>query len=388
MSTIRKRRRTARAAWLKVHLYLGLFAGAVLAVLGVTGSLLVFEHAIDRLLNPELVVSSTDAHGVSPDAVLAGIDNRYGLRPYYLEAPTEGGPYVAFVDAAGSEPGIRAIPVDPADGRILANRPWGGYFTSFVRELHTNLFLGAWGTYIVTAVSVLALVSILTGVYLWWPRAGMLRRALAFNWRRHAPTLNFEIHRISGFYLGAALFAISLSGVYLAMPDPVATAVGAVSSTSPWPADVASAAPPPDAAPLSLGDVAQAVEQHTPGAAITGYQLPGDGVEAYAVYYRDPAEPYSRYGRSALWIDQYSGAVLAARPYVEAAAGDRFLLSQVLLHNGQMLGLFGRWLVFVAGLAIPVMYGTGFYLWWKRRRRAQAAATRTVARLSSAHDAR
>ena len=378
MSTIGKRRRTARAVWLKVHLYLGLFAGAVLALLGVTGSILVFEHGIDRLLNPELAVSTPGAGRVSPDAIVAGVESLYGVRPYYLEAPTEGGPYVAFVAPPGAS-GIRAIPVDPANGRMLTDREWGGYLTSFVRELHTNLFLGAAGTYTVTAVAVLALVSILTGVYLWWPRAGMLRRALTINWRRHAPTLNFEIHRLSGFYLGIALFVISLSGVYLAMPEPVTAAVGAVSDTSPWPAEVPSVPPLPNATPVSLRDVANAVEQHTPAAAITGYLLPGDATGSYAVYYRDPSEPYSRYGRSALWIHQYTGKVVAARPYVEAGAGDRFLLTQVLLHNGQALGLFGRLLVFVAGIAVPVMYGTGFYLWWKRRRRARKAVTRAAA---------
>lgn len=376
MSRDRKRRGGARAIWLKVHLYLGLVAGAVLAVLGVTGSILVFEHGIDRLLNPEIAVSSTGAERISPDAVLAGVESRYGLRPYYIEAPTEGGPYVAFIADSGSASGVRAIVFDPGEGQVLASRSWAGYFTSFVRELHTNLFLGAAGTYIVAAVSILALVSILTGVYLWWPRPGMLRRALTFNWRRHAPTLNFEIHRVSGFYLGVAMFVISLSGTYLALPEPVTAAVDAVADTSPWPSEVASVPPAPNAAPLSLSEVAQVVEQHTPGAAITGYQLPGDPIQAYAVYYRDPAEPYSRYGRSSLWIDQYTGGVLAARPYLEGGAGDQFLLSQVLLHNGQMLGLFGRWLVFVAGIAIPVMYGTGFYLWWKRRGRARQAVAR------------
>lgn len=378
MSTVQKRRGAARAVWLKVHLYLGLFAGAVLALLGVTGSILVFDQAIDGLLNPQVTVSSSGAERVSPDKVLAAVEPQYGLLPYYLEAPTEGGPYVAFIDAGGA--GIRAIPVDPGSGRVLANRQWGGYFTSFVRELHTNLFLGAWGSYIVGAVSILALASILTGVYLWWPRAGTLRRALTFHWRRHAGTLNFEIHRISGFYLGAALFVISLTGTYLALPEQVTAAVGAVSSTAPWPSEVASAPPPPNATRLPLSAIEQVVEQHTPGAAITGYVLPDGSAGSFAIYYRDPAEPYSRYGRSGLWIDQYTGDVLDARPYPQAGAGDRFLLSQVLLHNGQLLGLVGRWLVFIAGLAIPMMYGTGFYLWWRRRaRRGATRAARAVA---------
>ena len=38
----------------KWHLYLGIIAGAIVAFVGVTGSILVFQDEIDRALNPNL----------------------------------------------------------------------------------------------------------------------------------------------------------------------------------------------------------------------------------------------------------------------------------------------------------------------------------------------
>lgn len=41
--------------WLKVHLYVGLTLGAMIAVVGLTGSLMVFWQPIDAWLSPDLL---------------------------------------------------------------------------------------------------------------------------------------------------------------------------------------------------------------------------------------------------------------------------------------------------------------------------------------------
>ncbi|WP_346985148.1 PepSY-associated TM helix domain-containing protein [Chryseobacterium sp. POE27] len=38
----------------KWHLYVGIFAGLILTIVGLTGSILVFQDEIDQALNPEL----------------------------------------------------------------------------------------------------------------------------------------------------------------------------------------------------------------------------------------------------------------------------------------------------------------------------------------------
>lgn len=75
---------TARAFWLKIHLYLGLFAGAVLALLGLTGGALVFGDQIDRLLDPAIAIHV--APETIPDGVVEAVERRFGRRPYYIEA--------------------------------------------------------------------------------------------------------------------------------------------------------------------------------------------------------------------------------------------------------------------------------------------------------------
>lgn len=372
--------KSARTIWLKMHGYLGLFAGAVLALLGLTGSVLVFDNEIDLLLNPQLAVEGGSSPVVTYDDVIASIEGRYGQRPYYIESYTVTGRYVAFVQTVSDGTNeTHAISVDPKNGRILNRRPWGKYFVSFIRGLHSDMFLGRIGDYLVGGVAILSLVSILTGLYLWWPRVGTFRKALLFRRQSGWRALNYETHRLGGFYAAVVLFILALTGTYLALPEQYRTAVGLISSLTPEPQRVASAPPQPSAEQLPFDAIERVVEDNVPGATITGLQMPRSAEGVYIVYYRGSDEPFSRYGRSTLWIDQYSGHVLVSRDYDQVSAADRFVSSQVLLHNGQLLGWPGQWLIFVTGLAIPGMYGTGVYLWWTRRRRARRSAVASPA---------
>lgn len=49
---MKSRPKSHRKFWLKVHLYIGLAAGAVLVLVGLTGSIIVFHLKFDELLNP------------------------------------------------------------------------------------------------------------------------------------------------------------------------------------------------------------------------------------------------------------------------------------------------------------------------------------------------
>jgi uncharacterized iron-regulated membrane protein len=44
---------------------------------------------------------------------------------------------------------------------------------------------------------------------------------------------------------------------------------------------------------------------------------------------------------------------------------------QFPMHSGQILGMAGRIIVFVSGIAIAVLAGSGVYIWWRKRRARQ-----------------
>jgi hypothetical protein len=57
------RRQLARKIWLNIHLYIGLLVGLELALVGFTGSLLVFYRELDAWFNPGVLTTrGTGAH--------------------------------------------------------------------------------------------------------------------------------------------------------------------------------------------------------------------------------------------------------------------------------------------------------------------------------------
>jgi uncharacterized iron-regulated membrane protein len=82
-------------------------------------------------------------------------------------------------------------------------------------------------------------------------------------------------------------------------------------------------------------------------------------------------------GRTMLSLDATSGAVLQERGPRTRSAAEEALALQRWLHGGALLGMSGRVVVFLSGLAMPLFFVTGLAAWLLRRRnrrRLRAAA--------------
>lgn len=94
----------------------------------------------------------------------------------------------------------------------------------------------------------------------------------------------------------------------------------------------------------------------------------------YEVVLRQPGEPSRSFGRTQVYVDARTGAVLAVRDPRADTAADAFMAWQFPLHNGEAFGPAGRWAVFATGLAPAVLYATGLVLWVRKRRARRRAA--------------
>ena len=164
-----------RQVWLRAHLYVGLTVGLLFALLGLTGSFLVFHHTIDEWLNPGVLLATDPA---APHRPLAAIDAAARAAtpdqvPAYrmIQPPRHpGGAYVVSQsEPAGHEFRLTGIHVDPSTARVLGRRVRGEYLVSWVYVLHSHLHLGHNGEATVGFAGVFLTISALTGLVLWWP---------------------------------------------------------------------------------------------------------------------------------------------------------------------------------------------------------------------------
>ncbi|NKE73551.1 PepSY-associated TM helix domain-containing protein [Candidatus Manganitrophus noduliformans] len=364
-----------RKLWLKVHLYIGLLAGAVLVLIGLTGSVLVFDHAIDELLNPALLTVEGEGGYRSFDEIIAAARAGHpdSPGPSLLVFPrVQNGVFLAFFEeASGGEYGRQEVAVDPYTAEILGERQWGGYLMSAIYKLHSNLLLETPGEVTVGILGLLLLVSVGTGIYLWWPLFWPPRRrkiGQAFTIRRGARPVRFyfDLHKTSGIYSAVIIVVIAFSGIYLVFPEYIKPLVDVFSPLTGFP-EVKST-PLPGMAPISVEQAVTIADRLFRDAELKGIAPPEDPEGVYIVVKRQPGEVRQAWGESRVWIDAYSGEILAVRNPKQFSAGDTFLNWLFPLHSGEALGLPSRILVFISGFVPLILYVTGLKLWFKRRR--------------------
>jgi uncharacterized iron-regulated membrane protein len=185
--------------------------------------------------------------------------------------------------------------------------------------------------------------------------------------------LNFDLHRVCGIYVALVLLVVGFSGVYMIFPAYVQPLVQLVSPLIDGPRALKST-PLSDQRPLTPSQAIAVADTVFPHAELMEISLTSLGLEGvYAVYKRQPGEVRKSKGSSIAWVDQYRGDILHIRDPRTMSAGDRLLLWQFPLHNGEAFGLTGRIITLITGLSLPLLYVTGVFIWWRKRRAHQRA---------------
>ncbi len=370
-----------RKLWLKVHLYLGLTAGVILVLLGLTGSIIVFWQELDAWLNPDLLTTQgageyRPLNEISA-AGRAALPNTMG-DAFYLLAPQ--GPqeviHVNYFTTRAQDGTLRdrfiQIFVDPYTGEVLGSRDGDRNLIRVIHDLHRSLLLGGAGETIVGIVGLLLLISITTGIYLWWPQPGKIRQAFMIRRGAEFARLNLDIHNTTGIYSAVVLLVIGLSGVYMVFPHYVQPAVNVFSLISKAPENLQSA-PRPGAKPIPPAQALTIAQGVFPGAELKWMDVPLKARGVYLINLRLPGEVTKSFGSNHVYIDQYSGEVLASVGARNLSAGETFLQWQFPLHNGEAFGLIGRLIVFFSGFVPLVLFITGLLIWLKKRRASSAS---------------
>ena len=375
--------------WLlaKLHLYAGLWFGALFVLLGLTGSAIAWMPELDAYLNPTLLQASTPAAGqvlrVTPGTVQAVVDQltadpAYG-KPAQLNPPADARDvYVASYRQAGkpspfSQAIVRQVMVDPYTLQVKGERDWGRFgltrplLMSGMFHLHRYLLTGDTGKTVTGISGVLLLLMALSGIYLWWPRMQWtaIKRALTVSHGGSWPRFNYTLHKAAGFFAAPVLAVIAFSGIYFNLPQLVVPLVDLV-STVPDTAKLNNVQR--DGALLDAGAAMAAAQRLYPQARVSRIVLPAKKDLPYDIRVRQPDEIAHGDGATRITLDARSGLPLRIRDPLTASYGERFLGWQFPLHSGQAFGVAGRSFITLFGLMPLLFMLTGTLVWWKRRR--------------------
>ncbi|NOT13813.1 MAG: PepSY domain-containing protein [Methylococcaceae bacterium] len=374
------KRLSRRKLWLKIHLWLGLSIGAVWVLMGITGSINVFRWDIDEWLNPVLVVAHPGASPQSLDSILETLRAAHPGRTgtWSLEMPRHRAGMVMarhFQTQSNGDTEVLFVSVNPYTADIVANRFYSdfGFLVTWIYDLHSTFFLGDTGSYLSGVFGLLLMVSLGIGVYLWWPRTGKFRQALTLKRHASSERLNYDIHKLFGIYGLLVLFTVAFSGACLVFSEYVRPAVAWLSpvyggfNPQPPPPEGLKSMPTSQSKSISL-ELAMSIAKHVfPEAEVRFIKTPANTEGFYGIQMRQPHEASLFFTSTSVWIDQYSGKVLAIRDPSQFTTGETFLNLMWPLHNGEALGLIGRILVCITGFIPLILYITGIVRWLQKR---------------------
>lgn len=400
-----------RAVW-RWHFYAGLFVLPFIAWLALTGATYLYQKPIDRWVHHDLKVAAPSPQAPAlPSAQIAAVT---AVTPgdvfrYTTPERADGSVEIGVLQPSGQR---EVYYVHPATAQVLGHLPDKGTFSGVVRRLHSLDLLGDYASALIEIAAGWAILLVLTGLYLWWPRGqkggittvrGQPRQRLF--WR--------DLHAVTGVWVGLVLLFLAVTGMpwsvvwgkqvnawanghdygYPAgvrVQVPMSQQRLADTTTPTWSMEQArlpaSALPHAHHPPAekhagheghgggALGDLSPqpgaigidaAVQRFNTLGLPPGYSvaLPRGpmGVYTASVYPEDVA------GQRVVHLDQYSGRVLLDMGYADYGAAGRGLEWGINVHLGQEYGTFNRLFLLLACAAIVMLCVSGAVMWWKRR---------------------
>ena len=401
-----------RALFVRLHRWFGLTAAVFLFVVGATGAVISWDHELDAWLNPQLF-EARSAGSPLPVAELVrraeAADPRAWVRYHALAVEPEHTFLVYMeprVDPSTGQPhalDYNQVALDPVTGQVQARRFWGAISLSrenllpFLYKLHYSMHLPErggieWGVWLMGLIAVAWVLDTLIALWISFPQPSQWRRSFTFRWSAGGHRRVFDLHRSGGVWLFALVLMLAVTSVAMNLNTQVMRPVVSWFSTL-TPSPFASRTPlAPAQAPEPRVDRWTVVAQAQAEAWRRGWSDPPGAVflaKDYGVWGVGFFQPGLDHGDGGLgnpWLyyDSQTGAPVGADIPGTGTAGDIFLQSMFPLHSGRILGLSGRLLISLMGLAIATLSVTGVLIWARKQRgRGQGARTRNTVPLAS-----
>lgn len=394
-------RRLYRTIW-RWHFYAGVFCIPFVIFLSITGSIYLFKPQIDRWLDRPYDHLHLVGERATPEQIaLAAVAAVPNSSLHYYELPPGDDAAARVIVGVGTQE--FRVYVHPVTKAILKIGDEDKRPTTLLAHLHGQLLVGRWGSYLIETAASWALVLILTGLYLWWPRqteklAGVLwirlGRGQRIFWR--------DLHAVTGVWLSAfALFLIATGlpwangwGAYF---KEIRKVTGTSVKRQAWATGRASElAERIEMNNNSLGNMGDMPDM--PGMEHSGHMghmmhrmtAPG----AYAPFDRllpvastlhlappvkimpamTPGGTWSirsdsqtRTLRDVVQVDPQTGTVVSRQNFNQGMLLDRIVGVGIAAHEGQLFGPLNQLLGLITATGLCLLSVSAVVLWWRRR---------------------
>lgn len=389
----RRHRAAARPLLWRLHFFGGLLAAPIVVSLAVTGIMYAWSPQIEQVMYSEALTATTQGPAeplsVQVDAALATHPGWEVLEVTPAAPGYPGGEATTGVTLRpphGPDSATTTVYVDPASaavtGQIVETQRPG----EWLRSLHSSWRLGPVAEPLTELAASWVLVSLLTGLFLWWPRT---RRGLrrAFSFRRPGRPRWRTAHGVVGVVLSVGLAVLVVTGltwtnyagtwiglarsafsaptpeVSTQLPGATATGVGGAHAHHVGGFDGGGHHQDSSSVTATIDQVAAAARQ----AGLSGVlsfdppQRPG---HAWTVSVEDNRWPINT---ATLAINQHTGEVVDRVTWDDMPLMAKLTDLGIAFHQAQLFGLASQIGLTVLALGAIWLIVSGYRMWWLRR---------------------
>ena len=393
-----KTHRLYLATW-RWHFYAGVYVTPFLIMLALTGLVMLYHSQIENVQYRERIFVTPEAQTLSAEEQLAAVTQTYPGSSVSEYIPARQDNRSTQFSLTTQDERTLSVFVNPYTADVLGEVNPDKTVYAVANNIHGSLLFGDTGDRFIEVAAGLAILLVITGLYMWWPRdrAGRYKAfvpklsfAKRVNWR--------DLHASVGFYISLGLVFFLLSGMawtsvwggQLVQPwnsfpaekwdnVPLSDATHAdlnkgVLEEVPWnleqtPLPASGSMAGTDAIPDTLPVNLDSVSAYARDNGFNGFRinLPTDETGVYTVSADTMSGDISDPRRDrTLHLDQYSGNRLAEVGWQDYSLMAKGMAAGIALHQGDA-GVLNIVLNTLFCLAVLFISVSGVVMWWLRR---------------------
>ena len=360
-----------RVIW-RWHFYAGLFCIPFILTLAVSGSIYLFKPQIDQFTeraHSNLVLSGARATPQQHiNTALKAFPGSQFINYRLPQTPNE----AVLVTLKNQDKTLLAY-LNPNTLEIVRHLAEDEQFIHQVRNFHGELLMGNTGSILVELASNWAIVMLISGLYLWWPRSGAGLAGVVYpRIKRRGRLFWRDLHAVTGFWVAFFTLFLLISGL------PWTTVWGGAFK------ELRSLGKPPITQDWTTKKVSAAHEHHQSIVVPTLWALNDNIVkQAQALNFAAPvtiapaknspdqwqvsSNHQNRTLRAEAWLDASTEQIIKTRAFADKGAVDKIVGVGISVHEGQLFGWANQLLGLFTAISLITLSITGFILWLKRK---------------------
>ena len=191
-----------KKSFFQIHWFLGITAGLILSLMGVTGAIYSYEQQILKWINQDsYTVQVQDSAKLSPAEI---------YQHFHTHSPELKINSITVASAADESSVINVVKEGQRRGLNMMINPYtaemlpeikGREFFAFIQQLHRNLTVGPVGKQITGACALMLIFFVLSGLYLRWPKRHTWKQWFAVKPQLKGRNFIWDLHAVVGTWV-------------------------------------------------------------------------------------------------------------------------------------------------------------------------------------------